>query len=304
MKEKRVVSVSLGSSRRNHKAQVELLGYRIFIERIGVDGDKKKFRELLQGLDGQVDAFGLGGADLYLRAGQYQYQVVDVARLVSVLRETPIVDGGELKVVWERQVPRYLEEEEKIPLAGKRALIVSGMDRYGLAEGLKDVGCRLLIGDMPFALGISIALRSLWTLRFLSVCMMPVLRRLPVEVLYPTGKNQEKSTPRFPWYFETSEIIASDFLYILRFAPPQLRGKIIITNTVTAEDLEEMRRRGVAVLVTTTPEIEGRSFGTNVLQAIFVALLEKRPEEIRPEEYLELMSRLNIRPRVVRLREE
>lgn len=298
-----MVSISLGSSRRNHRAQIELLGYRISIERIGVDGDKEKFKRLLTELDGQVDVFGLGGADLYLRAGRYRYEVVDVARLVSGLKKTPIVDGGELKIAWEREIPRYLKERENLDTAGKTALIMSGMDRYGLAEGLKEAGCNLLIGDMPFALGIPIALRRLWTLRFLSVVMMPVLRRLPIEILYPTGREQERSRPRFPRYFEKSDIIAGDFLYIFRFAPENLAGKMIITNTVTAQDVEEMRRRGVQVLVTTTPEMNGRSFGTNVLQAIFVAILGKDPRAIRPEEYLELMHQLNIRPRVLRLRE-
>lgn len=298
-----MVSISLGSSRRNHRAQIELLGYRISIERIGVDGDKEKFKKLLAELDGQVDVFGLGGADLYLRAGRYRYEVVDVARLVSGLKKTPIVDGGELKIAWEREIPRYLKERENLDMAGKTALIMSGMDRYGLAEGLKEVGCNLLIGDMPFALGIPIALRRLWTLRFLSVVMMPVLRRLPIEILYPTGREQERSRPRFPRYFEKSDIIAGDFLYIFRFAPENLAGKMIITNTVTAQDVEAMRRRGVQVLVTTTPEMNGRSFGTNVLQAIFVAILGKDPRTIRPEEYLELMHQLDIRPRVLRLRE-
>ncbi|MGC8778874.1 MAG: quinate 5-dehydrogenase, partial [Candidatus Caldatribacteriaceae bacterium] len=99
------------------------------VERIGVDGNKEKFQELLAELDGQVDAFGLGGADLYLRAGRYRYQVVDVARLVSGLKKTPIVDGGELKIAWEREIPRYLVEKEGFALSGKTALIMSGMDR-------------------------------------------------------------------------------------------------------------------------------------------------------------------------------
>ncbi|MGQ9473634.1 MAG: quinate 5-dehydrogenase [Candidatus Caldatribacteriaceae bacterium] len=303
MKEKRVVSISLGSSKRNHKAQIELFGYQIHIERIGVDGDKERFKKLLSELDGKVDVFGLGGADLCLRAGKYRYKVVDVATLVSGLKKTPIVDGGELKAVWEREIPRYLVEQEGFSLAGKRALVMSGMDRYGLAEGLKEVGCQILIGDMPFALGIPIALRSLWTLRFLSVLMMPVLRRLPIEVLYPTGKKQEKSQPKFQKYFERSDIIAGDFLYIFRFAPENLFGKMLITNTVTSEDVTIMRQRGVEVLVTTTPEMNGRSFGTNVLQAIFVTVLGKRPELIEPNEYLELMRKLDIRPRVLRLQE-
>lgn len=190
MKEKRVVSASLGSSKRNHRAEVELLGCRVFIERIGVDGDKKKVCRVIAKFGWQSGCYWFRGADLYLRAGQYHYEVKDVARLVSVLRETPIVDGGELKDTWEREVPRYLRESEGIEFKGKTALIMSGMDRYGLAEGLHQEGCNLLIGDLPFAVGVPVALRKLGTLRFLSVLMMPVLRRLPIDVLYPTGKSR------------------------------------------------------------------------------------------------------------------
>jgi len=301
VKEKRVVSASLGSSKRNHRAEIELLGCKVFIERIGVDGDKNKFVELLQSLDGKVDAIGLGGADLYLRAGKYRYEVEDVARLVSVLKETPIVDGGELKETWEREVPRCLREEEEIELKGKTALIMSGMDRYGLAEGLYQEGCHLLIGDLPFAVGVPGALRRLGTLRFLSVLMMPVLRRLPIDVLYPTGKRQEERKPRFSGYFEKADIIGGDFLYIWRFMPDRLPGKMIITNTVTSQNISEMKERGIKILVTTTPEINNRSFGANVLQAIFVAVLERKPEDIKPEEYLDLMKELHIKPRVIKL---
>jgi len=35
---KRVVSVSLGSSRRDHKATLQLLGQEVTVERIGTDG--------------------------------------------------------------------------------------------------------------------------------------------------------------------------------------------------------------------------------------------------------------------------
>ena len=131
--------------------------------------------------------------------------------------------------------------------------------------------------------------------------MMPVLRRLPIDVLYPTGEKQEEHQPRFSGYFEKADIIGGDFLYIWRFMPDRLPGKMIITNTVTSQDISEMKEKGVKVLVTTTPEMNNRSFGTNVLQAIFVAVLEKKPEDIKPEEYLELMKELNIKPRVIKL---
>jgi hypothetical protein len=301
VKSKTVVSVSLGSSLRNHQAEVELMGLNIKIKRIGVDGDRKKFMQILRELDGKVDAFGLGGADLYLRAGRYKYRVVDIAKMVSVLKKTPIVDGGELKETWERKVPQILVEKDKLNLQGKTALFMSGMDRYGLAEGLSQQGCQLLIGDMPFALGIPIPLTRLSTLRFLSIIMMPVLRRLPLKVLYPTGKSQEARVTRSPHLFKRADIVAGDFLYINRFMPDDMVGKVIITNTVTNNDIEVLRKSGVKMLITTTPEMNGRSFGANVLQAIFVSILEKHPDNILPEEYLQLMNTLNIQPRLLYL---
>ncbi len=301
MKEKRILSVSLGSSRRNHRVILDLLGVRVVVDRVGMDGDKTAFARTLREFDGKVDVFGLGGVDLYLRAGKYRYLIKDVARLLRGVHHTPVVDGGELKQVWEKEIPRYLVECAGMELAGKTALFMSGMDRYGLAEGLSREGCRLLIGDMPFALGIPIALRRLWTLRLLSVLMMPVLRRLPFNVLYPTGAKQDEQRGRFPRYFEHAAIIGGDFLFIKRFRPKRLPGKILITNSVTTQDIEELRTAGVKTLVTTTPDMNGRSFGANVLQAIFVALLEKKPEDILPEEYLQLMQHIGFAPRIIHL---
>ena len=54
---KRVVSISLGSSRRDHKTTAEFGGQAFSIERIGTDGDKKKAVALIRELDGKVDAF-------------------------------------------------------------------------------------------------------------------------------------------------------------------------------------------------------------------------------------------------------
>jgi len=41
-----------------------------------------------------------------------------------------------------------------------------------------------------------------------------------------------------------------------------------LTNTTTSENVEELKKRGVSLLITTTPVIEGRSFGTNVLEGV------------------------------------
>ena len=81
--------------------------------------------------------------------------------------------------------------------------------------------------------------------------------------------------------------------------PESLKDKIIVTNTTTREDIELLRERGSKMLVTTTPDLEGRSFGTNVMEALVVALLEKDLASIGPEDYQRVIRTDLFKPRVV-----
>jgi len=64
---KRVISVSIGSSKRDHYVETEIMGEKFVIERIGTDGSIEKAIDLIQNIDGKVDAIGMGGIDsLYL----------------------------------------------------------------------------------------------------------------------------------------------------------------------------------------------------------------------------------------------
>ena len=75
--------------------------------------------------------------------------------------------------------------------------------------------------------------------------------------------------------------------------PENLEGKIIITNTVTEDNIKELERKGVRMLITTTPELNGRSFGTNVMEAVLVAISGIKDRQLRPEEYIDLLRRIN-----------
>ena len=80
---KRAVSISLGSHTRDKKVVVTLNGEQIQVERIGTDGDVKKARQLYAKLDGEVDAFGVGGVDLYLRLDDREYPLHAALRMVQ-----------------------------------------------------------------------------------------------------------------------------------------------------------------------------------------------------------------------------
>ncbi|HXE73881.1 MAG TPA: quinate 5-dehydrogenase [Candidatus Nitrosotenuis sp.] len=297
---KRVVSVSLGNSRRDHEVEVELLGQPFHISRRGTDGDFKKALALLAELDGKVDAIGLGGIDVYLYTRTRRYTLKYGEKLMKAVQRTPVVDGSGLKNTLERDTVEYLVRDGRIPLAGRKVLMVCAMDRFGMAWALEAAGARVVYGDLIFSLGVDKPIRSLAELEEYAEKLLPEVCKLPHSLLYPLGKEQAEIRPDEMTrpYYEEAEILAGDFHFIRRRMPDDLSGKVVLTNTVTAADVEELRRRKVAWLVTTTPEFGGRSFGTNVLEAALLALLGKRWEEVTAEDYRHLIRQLEFVPRM------
>ncbi|WP_026487027.1 hypothetical protein [Caldanaerobius polysaccharolyticus] len=295
---KRIVSISVGSSKRNHRAEAEILGERFIIERIGTDGDFKKALQMIKDLDGKVDAFGMGGIDLYVYGGNRRYIIRDAVPFKKAAQKTPIVDGSGLKNTLERRVIKYLAQKGIIDFKGKKVLMTCAMDRFGMAQAFEQEGADLTIGDFIFLLGLPIPLKSLRLLYALAAVLAPIVVKLPFSILYPVGKEQEVVKNKHSRYYKDAEIIAGDYLFIKRFMPEDMKGKVIITNTVTAQDVDMMRNRGVELLVTTTPELNGRSFGTNVMEAVLVCLAGKRPEDMRPEDYNDLLDKIGFQPRI------
>lgn len=298
---KRVVSVSIGSSKRDHAVDMEFLGEKIRLERIGTDGDMQKAIQLIRDLDGQAAAIGLGGIDLYVIAGERRYVIKDAMKLAEAAKKTPVVDGSGLKNTLEREAIQYLVRETELLKPGTKVLVVSAVDRFGMAQALSQTQCELIFGDLIFILQVPIPIRTIKNVNRLARILLPIVTKLPFEKLYPTGEKQEKVDPKHAKYYEWADVIAGDFHLIRRFMPEKLEGKTIITNTVTSSDVQLLKERGIATLVTTTPEMQGRSFGTNVMEAMMVALLEKKPEDITPDDYLQLLRKLNLSIRVEKL---
>lgn len=295
---KRVVSVSLGSSARDAAYELKVLGEEVRLERRGTDGDLQRAKALLAELDGQVDALGLGGVSFSLRAGWRKYPIREVTALASVVKRTPVVDGAGVKNSLEQGLPEYLERRFSYRLAGLKALLVSGVDRWSLGEALEQAGCSLTVGDFVYALGLPVPLHSMRALERVAVVLLPLMCQLPLKWLYPTGAKQEEK-PQHGYGEELiaqANLVAGDFHYIRRSLPPSLAGKIVLTNTITAADRAELARRGPVLLITTSPNFDGRAFATNVIEALIVAVAGR--SDLTPEEYRAYAEAMELTPDV------
>lgn len=299
---KRAVSISLGSSKRNKAVEVTLLGEKVSIERIGTDGDMEAAARKYQELDGKVDAFGVGGADLGVMAGKKWYPLYSVKPMVRFVKETPLVDGTGLKTNLESKSATFLDAHIKdyINERGRKAFIMTGVDRWGLTQCFVDAGYDCVFGDLMFSLGIPIALHTLNQLKTMAALLMPIAGRLPFEWIYPTGEKQEERKPKHTDLFHWATVTAGDCHYIKRYMPDDMQGKVVVTNTTTPEDIALFKKVGVKYLITTTPVLEGRSFGTNMMESALIAISgKKRP--LTDDEYTDLLAQLKFEPQIQEL---
>ncbi len=290
-----VVSISLGSSSRDKSSLLELGGRTYKVERRGTDGDFAAFAQLFHDLDGKAAALGVGGADIWLKAGGRAYAFKDVEKAVSGAKSTPVVDGSGLKHTLERSAIFWMKEQGILDFQKSRVLLVSAVDRFGMAEALAEVCPRVVFGDLIFGLGLPISVTKLSTVASLGKLLLPIITRLPIQTFYPTGEKQEKRTPKFEKFFNDADLIAGDWHFIRRFAPEKLAGKKVLTQTLRKADLEWLTSIGVHQAITTTPEVGGETFATNVMEAVLSAEAGRRLTESEIEERV---STLDWVPRV------
>lgn len=292
---KRATSISLGSSNRDKRVEVDFKGEYIIVERIGTDGNIDKAKRLYRELDDIVDAFGVGGVDLYLRLEGREYPLRAALKLVEGI-ETPCVDGRGLKHTLERRVFELAQPTlGQIPTF-QQAFVPVAIDRLGLAQAAAEVSDKIILGDLMVALGIPIPVQGIRAFKRVARIMLPFVSYFPMSMLY-YGSGGSEQEAKYTRYFKGSDLIAGDFLFMRKYMPEDLARKTVITNTTTDTNIDFLRKRGVSTVITTTPRYEGRSFGTNMMEAALTAYAGKgRP--LTDVELNSLIDKLDLRPSV------
>ncbi|MCS7243575.1 MAG: quinate 5-dehydrogenase [Candidatus Calescibacterium sp.] len=286
------VSISLGSSRRDKHISLKISESHIVnLYRIGVDGDFLLAQKIIERLqDDDVDAIGLGGIDLLLFIENEYFVIKDAKKLYDKSKNVPIVDGSITKRFWEPQVVDNLIKEN-ILNNDQGVLLVSSLDRFATLEIFKNSGFKILIGDLLFALNVGKIIYDIDQLKFLAKIILKDVLNLPFNLIYPVGREQEKesdfSSKNLSDILKSQDfgIVFGDFHYI-RKMKDLLFGKVVITNTLTENDINLLMDNKVRFLITTGIFIENRSFGANMTDAIFAAYCRRvKNKKISPLDF-------------------
>jgi predicted amino acid dehydrogenase len=281
---RRIVSISLGSARRDYQFTTIILGQAVEVRRIGTNGDVAMAAALVREYDGNVDAIGLGGVTPIFRVGAARYPHHEALKIAAGARRTPVTDGSGFKATLERWAVQRANEIQRGMFNYRRILITSGIERYSMAQALSQYESELRFGDPIIHSGLRFLPppRSLKQLELYAATTLPITALLPYKILHPVALGTEGHDTRAEKLFAWADIIAGDFAYIRRFAPHDLRNKVILTDDPSPDEIADLRERGLATLVTMAPPLTGpdgapvsRPFvATDVLEALAIAIME------------------------------
>lgn len=297
---KKVVIVSLGPKGREEDFEYEFLGEKVEVEWLATDGDVGRAADLIARHDGKADAIGLDSMNRAYHVGGKDYPITEVASIVREAVATPVVDGSNLKRTLERWAVSWIAETfPELLKPHTHIFMPCGVDRWHMAKVFTEYTQNLEFGDAMLHWSWPWTLKGLDRLEAYAEWFLPWVCDRPYKALYPTGRRQDEASPRFAKAFRKAEILVGGLHYIRRYAPQDIRNKVIVTNALGAGDLEDLRDRGVRTVFTTTPEMNGRSYGTNVLEAVMVAASGKNVRDLKTDDFLGMISDSKIEPRVV-----
>ncbi|MDK9558171.1 dehydrogenase [Marinobacter sp. M216] len=303
---KTVVSVSQGSSEYDYDLETEFLGQSFRIIRLGADGNLSRAESILESVREQADAIGLSMVHDHYEVGREKLQHPDTARLEAWVPDRPVTTGAGLRGILQEWAVRHTQSELGHFFDNARVLFMNGQASYRIAKSLSEHTDNLFFADPYNDFGVPRMLTSLKQLETYTSITAPLMFR-------PTAVKAVETIMRNPLYrlgeglvkgslhqaVESAHVIVAAIGDLEHFSQKQLDGKTVITSRVTETALDWLRARRVAMVVDYSPWLEGRPVGMNVMEAMISAALARTPEQLGPDDYLDVIQNLGIEPRIL-----
>jgi len=288
--------------------RVEVAGRAVEVRFAGCSGEVARASALVAEHDGAVDAIGIEDFPVRLRLGSEHMLHPAGARLLGAARRTPVLDGCGVRSALEPWAVMLAERVHPRIFAGRKTLLVPGLNHDGLARALAQRTSKLRYADPALYFGLPLlpGVGSPASVPRVARATLRRLTRLAPELLVrgPSAAAIQAAARAFRW----AEVLAGDARTIRQAAPADLSGKTVVVESAREEDLSDLRRRGVAILVTLMPPLEpDHAVGRLSAAAVEAVLAAARIDPHRPlteDTYLDMIAELSWMPAVRHLQAE
>ena len=295
---KKVVTVSLGSSKQDFKFQTHFLGHDFEIQRLGADDDMGKAWELMRRQQASADAIGLGEVGDHYHVGQDTRINKETHRLLSVVTRVPATTGAKLRRLLQVRAVRHVQNHLGHYFNNNLVLFLSGIRNYDMALAMSDYTPNLRFADALAQTGTPKMLTSLTQLELYAKGSDWALSGRPGEMLEAALSGFKNN--RLAAEVGKAHVIVGTFHELKEVGNAKnLGGKTVITSAVDDSRLAFFKQCKVNLVIDVSPQLFDRVVGTNVIEAMILAALGKPPEALSDDDFAEIIDELDIQPRLL-----
>jgi len=295
---KKVVTVTLGSSKQDYAFQTEFLGQPFTVRRMGADQDTGKAWELMRRQQATADAIGLGEISDHYQVGVRTVVNKETQRLTNVVTRVPVTTGATLRRLLQVRAVRYVQRELGHYFNNNLVLFLSGMRNYDMAVAMSDYTKNLSFADALFQTGAPTMLGSLEQLELYAKGSKYMLQGKSGQMLEASLSGIKNRM--------VAEVVAKSHVIVGTFAEikavgnaTNLDGKTLITSAVDDERLAFFTKCKVNLVIDVSPKLFQEVVGINTIEAMILAALEKPQEEVSDDDFEEILDELHIQPRLL-----
>lgn len=297
---KSIVSISLGPSDLDLKFRTKFLGQQFQVERIGTENDLKAAERLVTHWRDKVDALGLGMVKDHYWVGTNHFHQRDTARLEKLAGGTLVSTGARLREIVQEWSLRAAQAELDNFFNNAKVLFLSGTTNYRLASVMAEFTQNLTFADPVLQLGIPRLLNSLKALELYATGSAPVRRFSPERVSLPSlAPGRLVNQFLLKKAVRDADVIVAPYHQLERYGASELEGKAVLTSTVSPERLQALKDRGVRMVLDCSIQLFEQTVGLNVIEAMILAALGKPASQISHDDYLEIFTSLDLKPRIL-----
>ena len=295
---KKVVTVTLGSSKQDFEFKTDFLGQSFSVRRMGADQDTGKAWELMRRQQATVDAIGLGEIPDHYQVGLRTVINKETQRLLNVVTRVPVTTGATLRRLLQVRAVRHVQKELGHYFNNNLVLFLSGMRNYDMAVAMSDYTKNLSFADALFQTGAPTMLGSLDQLELYAKGSKYMLQG-------KSGQMLEAALSGFKNKM-VADVVAKSHVIVGTFAElkavsnaSNLEGKTIITSAVDDQRLAFFTKCKVNLVIDVSPKLFPEVVGINTIEAMILAALEKPQEEVSDDDFEEILNELDIKPRLL-----
>ena len=295
---KKVVTVTLGSSKKDFEFKTTFLGQEFSVRRLGADKDSSKAWELMRRQQANADAIALSDMVDHYHVGLRTVVNRESQRLMQVVTRVPVTTGASLRRLLQVRAVRHVQKELGNYFNNNLVLFLSGMRNYDMAVALSDYTRNLSFADPVFQAGSPLLLSSLEQLELYAKGKELLPGIVPGKFLksvLSTLKNKIVANA-----VAKSHVIVGTFREIQAVSSSgNLDGKTLITSAIDDEALAFFAKHKVNLVVDVSPKLFDKVVGISTITAMILASTGKSESELSDHDFEEIINELDIKPRLL-----